>query len=158
MNHPPNALTLATAGLQRAQAQWLPWLQALALLAARLYLLQVFFQAGWVKLQDWESTLFLFAEEYQVPLLPTELAAWLGTGGELVFSVLVALGLLGRPAALGLFAVNLVATISYPGISESGLKDHVLWGVLSAGVALFGPGRLSLDALWWPRWLSRHQR
>jgi len=130
-----------------------PWGQSLALLAARLYLLDVFFRSGLTKLQDWESTLFLFAEEYHVPILPPELAAWLGTGGELVFPVLLAVGLLSRPAALGVFFLNAVAAYSYPDISAAGMKDHVLWGVLSLALVLFGPGRLALDAWWMPRWL-----
>jgi putative oxidoreductase len=137
--------------LIEAASQALPWLQSLALLAARLYLLHVFFRAGLTKLEDWESTLFLFTEEYHVPLLPPELAAWMGTAGELGLSALLALGLLGRPAALGLFFVNLMAALSYPDITPAGLKDHVLWGVLALGLALFGPGRLALDAWWWPR-------
>ncbi|MBC7700362.1 DoxX family protein [Aquabacterium sp.] len=130
-----------------------PWAQALALLAARLYLLDVFFKSGLTKLQDWDSTLFLFAEEYHVPVLPPELAAWMGTGGELVFSVLLAVGLFSRPAALGVFFLNAVAAYSYPDISAAGLKDHVLWGVLSFALVLFGPGRLALDAWVMPRWL-----
>ncbi|MEY2840524.1 MAG: hypothetical protein RJB60_2823, partial [Pseudomonadota bacterium] len=67
----------------------LPWLQALALLAARLFLLSVFFRAGLSKLQDWDSTLFLFQEEYHVPLLPPALAAIMGTAGELGLSALL---------------------------------------------------------------------
>jgi putative oxidoreductase len=128
-----------------------PALQDLALLAARLYLLKVFFTSGLTKIEDWETTLFLFEEEYQVPVLPPELAAYVGTGGELVFPVLLALGLLSRPAALGVFAVNLVAVLSYPALEAAGIQQHVLWGVLAAGLLLFGPGRLSLDAWWWPK-------
>ncbi|MDI1257923.1 DoxX family protein [Aquabacterium sp.] len=135
---------------QRAE----PWAQSLALLAARLYLLDVFFKSGLTKLQDWDSTLFLFAEEYHVPVLPPELAAWMGTGGELIFPVLLAVGLFSRPAALGVFFLNAVAAYSYPDISAAGLKDHVLWAVLSFALVLFGPGRLALDAWlmrrWWP--------
>jgi putative oxidoreductase len=112
----------------------------------------VFLRSGWLKLQDWEGTLFLFQEEYHVPLLPPELAAWMGTGGELVFPVLLALGLLSRPAALGLFVVNAMAVISYPDLAPAALKDHHLWGVLAAGLAVFGAGRLSLDRLVWRRW------
>jgi len=129
----------------------LPWLQAIALLAARLFLLAVFFRSGLSKLQDWDSTLFLFQEEYHVPLLPPALAAIIGTAGELGLSALLALGVLSRPAALGLFMVNLVAAISYPDLSAAGLKDHQLWGVLCLGLALFGPGALSIDAFVWRR-------
>lgn len=161
--HPPLAPSpllrgpcLVTRLSQLAQA-WLraqAWPQALALLGARLFLLDVFFRSGLIKLQDWEATLFLFQEEYHVPLLPPELAAWMGTGGELVCSALLALGLLTRPAALGLFVVNAMAVISYPGLSAIALKDHQLWGVLALGLALFGGGKLAVDALWWRRWSS----
>jgi len=129
---------------------WEVWPQSLALLAARLYLCQVFFRSGLTKVADWDATLFLFAEEYHVPLLSPELAAWMGTGGELVLSALLAVGLLTRPAALGLFIVNAMAVISYPDLSAAALKDHHLWGVLSASLALFGAGLVSADALaWW---------
>lgn len=130
----------------------LPWLQALALLAVRLFLLDVFFRAGLSKLLDWDSTLFLFQEEYRVPLLPPEWAAMMGTAAELVLPSLLALGLLTRPAAVGLFLVNMVAVISYPDLSAAGLKDHHLWGVLCMVLALFGPGALSADGFLW-RWL-----
>lgn len=133
-----------------------PALQDVALLAARLYLLKVFFTSGLTKIEDWDTTLFLFEEEYQVPVLPPELAAYLGTGGELVFPVLLALGLLSRPAALGVFAVNLVAVLSYPALEAAGIQQHILWGVLAAGLVLFGPGRLSLDAWWWPKATQTH--
>ncbi len=130
----------------------LPWLQTLALLAVRLYLLDVFFRSGLSKLLDWDSTLFLFQEEYHVPVLPPEWAAAMGTAGELGLSSLLALGLLTRPAAVGLFMVNLMAVISYPDLTAAGLKDHQLWGVLCTALALFGPGALSADGFLW-RWL-----
>ncbi|HEX5356286.1 MAG TPA: DoxX family protein [Aquabacterium sp.] len=131
------------------------WPQALTLLAARLYLFDVFFTSGLTKVRDWDATLFLFSEEYHVPVLPPELAAWMGTGGELGFSVLLALGLLTRPAAVGLFFVNAMAVISYPDLAPAALKDHHLWGVLALVLACFGAGRLSLDSLAWRRWLNR---
>jgi putative oxidoreductase len=134
----------------QAMRVW-PWLQALALLAVRLYLLHVFFRSGLSKLQDWDSTLFLFQEEYHVPILPPALAAVMGTAGELGLSALLALGVLTRPAAVGLFVVNLMAAISYQDISPAGLKDHHLWGVLCLVLALFGAGALSFDAFWWRR-------
>ena len=57
-------------------------LQPLALLAARFYVGWAFFSSGLTKLRDWDSTLLLFEYEYQVPVLPFELAAYLGTIGE----------------------------------------------------------------------------
>jgi putative oxidoreductase len=121
-------------------------LQAPAQLLARLYMANVFFLSGLTKLRDWSITLELFASEYKVPLLPTELAAWMGTGGELVLPVLLLLGLGGRFAALGLSVVNAVAAVSLPDIAPAALQQHITWGVLLAGLALFGGGRWSLDA------------
>ncbi len=143
MNH-PLALRLLPA-LQRA-VRALESLQPAALLAARLYVAQVFFASGLTKLRDWETTLALFADEYHVPLLPTELAAVLGTGGELVLPVLLVLGLAGRFAAAGLFVVNAVAVISLADIPPAALQQHQFWGSLLLGLLLWGPGRWAVDA------------
>ena len=48
------------------------------------------------------STEYLFAEEYRVPLLPPETAAYLATYAEHLLPALLVLGLLTRPAAVGL--------------------------------------------------------
>jgi putative oxidoreductase len=125
--------------------------QPLALLVARLYVVQAFFLSGLTRLRDWDTTLALFADEYHVPLLPTEMAAWLGTGGELVLPALLALGLFARCAALGLFVVNAVAVISLAEIGPAALQQHQFWGSLLLGLLLWGPGRWSLDA-----WLGKH--
>jgi putative oxidoreductase len=128
--------------------------QPLALLAARLYVAQVFFASGLTKLRDWETTLALFADEYQVPLLSPPVAAALGTAGEIVLPVLLALGLGGRFAAAGLFVVNAVAVISLAEIAPAALQQHVLWGCLLIAVVLWGPGRWSVDRVLMPRWNS----
>jgi putative oxidoreductase len=125
-------------------------LQAPALLAARLYVAHAFFLSGLTKIRDWETTLALFENEYAVPLLPFEWAAVLGTGGELVLPVLLALGLAGRFAAAGLSVVNIVAVISLAEIAPVALQQHQFWGSLLVGVLLWGPGRWSADA-----WLAR---
>ena len=75
------------AAFLRTVGSWgagLDRLQPLAALAARLYVAQVFFLSGLTKLRDWETTLFLFTEEYKVPVLTPPVAAVLGTAGELV--------------------------------------------------------------------------
>ncbi len=120
--------------------------QPLALLGARLFVAWAFFASGLTKLRDWETTLALFMDEYNVPLLPTMLAAMLGTAGELVLPVLLAFGLAGRFAALGLSAINIVAVLSLAEIAPAALAQHQLWGVLLVVVVLWGPGRWSLDA------------
>lgn len=114
-------------------------------LGIRLLLAGIFFQAGLAKIASWSATLALFQYEYEVPLLPPELAAYLGTGAELFFPGLLVLGLGTRFAALALFVFNAVAVLSYPGLSEVGLKDHQTWGLLLLVVAFYGPGRFSLD-------------
>lgn len=88
----------------------------LLLLALRLYIASVFFKAGLTKIEDWDTTLFLFTEEYSVPLLPPTLAALLGTAGELLLPPLLAIGLAGRFAALGLTVVNAMALLAYPAL------------------------------------------
>ena len=122
-------------------------LQPLALLAARLYVAQAFFLSGLTKLRDWDTTLALFADEYQVPLLPVPVAAFAGTAAELVLPVLLALGLGGRFAAAGLSVVNVVAVISLAEIAPAALQQHQFWGSLLLALVLWGPGRWSMDAL-----------
>ncbi len=137
--------------LARTATRVLEALQPVALLAARLYVGAAFFRSGLTKIADWETTLALFQDEYKVPLLPTHLAAVMGTGGELVLPVLLVLGLFGRFGALGLSVVNVIAVLSLEEIAPAALAQHQLWGCLLAAVVLWGPGKLSLDAWWWPR-------
>ena len=144
------SITTTLAPALRRATGWLDTLQPLALLAARLYVAQVFFLSGLTKIRDWETTLALFENEYQVPLLPPALAAWMGTGGELLLPVLLALGLAGRFAAAGLSVVNVVAVLSLAEIAPAALQQHQVWGSLLLGLLLWGPGRLSLDA-----WIGR---
>jgi putative oxidoreductase len=120
-------------------------LQPLALLAARLYVGWAFFASGLTKLNDWDSTLFLFEEEYNVPILPFELAAYLGTAGELILPILLVLGLMTRFAAVGLFFVNIVAVISLADIPPLAYAEHILWGVLLAQIVIFSGGFLTVD-------------
>jgi len=128
--------------------------QPLAQGAARLYVAQAFFLSGLTKLRDWNITLALFQDEYQVPLLPPAVAAVAGTTGELVLPVLLALGLAGRFAAAGLSVVNVVAVVSLAEIAAPALQQHVFWGSLLLGLLLWGPGRWSLDRFVLP-WLQR---
>jgi putative oxidoreductase len=130
--------------IQKTMA-WLEALQPLALLGARLFVGQAFFLSGLTKLRDWDTTLALFADEYQVPLLAPEVAAVAGTAGELVLPVMLVLGLGGRFAAAGLFVVNAVAVVSLMEIAPAALQQHQFWGSLLVAVLLWGPGRWSVD-------------
>jgi len=129
-------------------------LQPLALLAARFYVGWAFFVSGLTKLRDWESTLFLFEEEYAVPFINFELAAWLGTAGELILPVLLVLGLGGRFSAAGLSIVNIVAVVSLEAIAPAAFTLHILWGVLLVQIVLWGSGPVSIDRLLKRKFLS----
>lgn len=138
-------ITERIGSMVRPAVKGLEALAPLLDLGIRLYVANVFWKSGLTKFQSWDTTLALFENEYHVPLLSPELAAALGTATELSFPVLLALGLAGRFSALVLFALNIVAVVSYPDLNEAGLKDHLYWGILLAVTALHGPGRLSLD-------------
>jgi putative oxidoreductase len=120
-------------------------------LLIRLWVANAFLKSGLTKIDNWDSTLYLFNNEYHVPLLPPELAAYAGTFIELCFPVLLALGLGTRFTALVLFVFNIMAVISYPGLEEVGIKDHQYWGLLLLVPLLHGAGKLSLDYLFQKR-------
>jgi putative oxidoreductase len=127
-------------------------LQPVLLVVLRIYVSWQFLKSGWLKLHDWETTQFLFEEEYHVPLLTPGFAAVLGTAGEIVFPALLVAGLLSRYAALGLTAVNVMAVVAYAHVLmsegfEAALGQHYLWGLMLLTVIVFGPGRLSVDAV-----------
>jgi putative oxidoreductase len=116
-------------------------------LSVRLYLAHIFWKGGMVKLSSWMSTVMLFTMVYDVPLLPPEIAAYVTTVVELGGSCLLAIGLAGRWAALLLFGLNIVASISYGQISEAALQEAFYVGILFLYFVLHGPGLLSADAL-----------
>jgi putative oxidoreductase len=125
-------------------------LESLLLLATRVWVSSEFLQSGWLKITSWQNTVFLFENEYRVPLLPPGLAAVAGTAGELVLPVLLIAGVAGRLSAAGLFAVNVMAVVSYAHVLltegfEAAVGQHYLWGFALLVLAVFGPGRLSVD-------------
>jgi len=144
------ALLLAQAALRR-----LDGLSPAVDLVVRVFVATVFFKSGLTKVASWATTVSLFENEYAVPLLSPEAAAALGTTVELVFPVLLVLGLGGRLSAFVLFVFNIVAVVSYPDLGEVGLRDHQMWGLLLLVTLLHGPGKLSLDHLIGRRFLGR---
>ena len=130
-------------------------LRSLLLLGTRFYVGWQFTKSGWLKITTWDTTLDLFRNEYHVPLLPPDVAAVMGTCGELGFPILLYLGLFTRLGALGQFFVNGMAVISYRQVLlaegyEAALGQHILWGYMLLVVMVFGGGRFSLD-----HWLER---
>jgi len=131
----------------RAAYRGLDFLAPVVDLAVRLWVAAVFFKSGLTKIQSWDTTLLLFTNEYKVPFLSPEAAAYLGTGAELVLPVFLALGLGGRLAAFALFVFNIVAVVSYPELEGAGLEQHYVWGIMLLVTLLHGPGALSVDRL-----------
>lgn len=123
------------------------WTQPFVLLGIRLYVSWIFFKAGLGKVQNLDRTIYLFENEFQVPILSPQVAAYMATIGELALPVFLTLGLLGRLSALKLFILNAVAVISYPKLLEGNFYDHKLWGLGLLFIVLWGPGKIALDYL-----------
>ena len=141
-------INLFTKGLR--PFLWLmDFLQPVGDLAARCWVAWIFFKAGLVKIESWDATLMLFRYEYQVPILPSDWAAVIGTGAELLLPILLVIGLGGRLTILLLFIYNIVAMISYPFLwtaeGAAGFDFHVNWGILLALLMFHGSGKLSVD-------------
>jgi putative oxidoreductase len=141
------------SNLARPVVHGLETLRPLLDLGIRLYVANVFWKSGLSKIASFDTTVALFTDEYKVPLLTPELAAATAIVVELVFPVLLALGLSGRLAAGVLFGFNIIAVISYPDLNEIGIKDHRYWGILLLVPLLHGPGRLSIDHYLRKRWM-----
>lgn len=115
---------------------------AIAEIPLRLGVALVFWRSGQTKLDNWDLTVMLFREEYQVPLVPAELAAYLATAVEHAAPIMLLLGLGTRFAAAAMLGMALVIQLFvYP----SSYPDHLLWLGPLLYLLLRGPGVLSLD-------------
>lgn len=120
---------------------------SILLLAARVGVGAVFFKSGLVKIASWQATLQLFAFEYQVPLLPPELAATLAAAVELSAPVLLFAGFGARFAAAAMLGMTLVIQVFvYP----ANWAEHLTWAALLGFIITRGAGALSAD-----HWLAR---
>jgi len=141
-----NLIALYQSAVDKMHAYFTP----LLLLFTRLWVASIFLKSGYLKVTTWDSTLYLFEEEYQVPFVHWELAAYLGTAAELILPVFIILGLLTRPMSVALFMVNVTAVISYPVLWDGGFFDHQLWGAMILMNIVWGAGTLSAD-----HWLKK---
>lgn len=113
-------------------------------LPLRFAVATVFWSSAMAKLANWETTLSLFSDEYQLPLVPPEIAAYLATSVEISTPALLVLGLLTRPAAFILLGMTAVIEIFvYP----LAWPTHIQWAAMLLVLLCRGPGRLSLDHL-----------
>src|SRR5579859_3195797 len=90
----------------------------------RIAAFSVFMRSGLVKLDDWSSTLALFADEYKVPVLPPALSAYMATTIELGASTAILLGFATRFAALSV--IGMIATIQFL-VYPTAWPDHIQW-------------------------------
>lgn len=115
-------------------------------LACRFSIAGVFWLSGRTKVEGWftltDTTFLLFKQDYALPLIPPELAAYLATTAEHVLPILLVLGLFTRVAALGVLGMAAVIQIFvYP----SGWPTHLTWAAPMLYLLGRGPGRWSLD-------------
>ncbi len=145
--------TLYQTLIQKLEAFGAP----LADLAVRFWVGLVFFRSGLQKLDDWESTLFLFEYEYAVPLLPFEIAAYMGTAFELAMPIFLFVGLAARLAAVPLLGMAL--TIQFVlGANNPAYNDfnHFAWMTFLLVIIARGPGVISVDHWVRQKFMRRH--
>ena len=94
------------------------------------------------KLANWETAVALFADEYKLPLLPPQLAAYAAVTTELTMPVLLVLGLATRAAALALLGMTTVIEVFvYP----QAWPTHIQWAAMLLVLLCRGAGKVSLD-------------
>jgi putative oxidoreductase len=132
----------------RRVAERIPY--SLVALVARFAVAAVFWRSAMTKVDESfqvkSTTFFLFKEEYKVPIIPPDIAAYLASYQELIGAVLLVIGLATRLTALAF--IGMVAVIQifvYP----SGWPDHLLWFALLFLLVARGPGAISVDHLIW---------
>jgi putative oxidoreductase len=104
----------------------------------------VFWNSAMTKLANWDTAIALFVDEYKVPLLAPEVAAYIAVTIELTTPVLLVLGLATRPVALVLLAMTAVIEgFVYP----LAWPTHIQWAAMLLVLLCRGAGKLSLDEL-----------
>jgi putative oxidoreductase len=109
---------------------------------------------GFLQLND--VAVLLFTSEFKLHLpggpysFPApEVMAFLVACAEILFPILLVLGLATRVAACALLLMTLVVELTVP----DGWPVHVTWAAMALGIMASGPGRLSLD-----HWFGFEQR
>jgi putative oxidoreductase len=105
---------------------------------------------GFLQLND--TAVLLFSDEFKLHLpggpysFPApEAMAFLVGSAEILFPILLVLGLLTRLAASALLVMTLVVELTVP----DGWPIHITWAAMALAIMAWGPGRLSLDHWLW---------
>ena len=130
----------------------LSWLErvpyAVLALPLRLAVATVFWNSAMAKLANWDTAISLFTDEYNVPLLPPVLAAYMALAIELTTPVLLVVGLFTRAAALVLLCMTAVIEIF---IYPQAWPTHIQWAAMLLVLLFRGAGAISLDNVLWRR-------
>ncbi|MSP84023.1 MAG: DoxX family protein [Alphaproteobacteria bacterium] len=132
------SLTRVLAALPRAESLGGSALQ----LVFRLWMAKLFWDSAMVKLQGWSTTVSLFRDLYQVPLLPPELAAWGAVTVDLVGPILLLVGFATRFAAIPMLGMTLTIQFLVPDFYR---VEHYYWMMLLLSLIVRGPGLVSID-------------
>jgi putative oxidoreductase len=158
MTHATHSSHASITLVERAQrvVAWLDRIPYSALaIPLRLAVATIFWNSAMTKLANWETAVELFREEYRVPLVPPELAAYLSVSIELAAPVLLVLGLATRPVALILLGMTAVIEIFvYP----QAWPTHIQWAAMLLVLLARGAGRFSIDWLIWRRVMGTSDR
>src|ERR1700720_179288 len=111
-------------------------------LVIRLWLAQIFFVSGGLKLTHWDTALYLAAHEYPVSWLSAGAAATIGVCIEVIGGALLALGFMTRYAAVPMLALALVAQFAY-----LPFDNQLFWTALFGWFAVCGAGPISVDSM-----------
>jgi len=142
------AVTPLRSSVYEIVSRVLSWLDrvpyTLLALPLRFAVATVFWRSGLAKLPNWDTTISLFTDEYQVPLLPPALAAYMALTIELITPILLVLGLFTRFAALILLGMTAVIEVFvYP----QAWPTHIQWAAMLFVLLCRGAGTFSLDYL-----------
>ncbi|ARP82848.1 hypothetical protein CAL12_19870 [Bordetella genomosp. 8] len=145
-----SALLAAIAAVRRGIEKFAqPWLVQLLL---RIALAVPFWKSGILKWQGFlqlnDTAITLFTDEFQLhlpggpyPFPAPAVFAFLSGCGEVMFPVLLVLGLGTRFAAIGLLLMTCIIELTVP----DGWPVHLTWAAMALGIAAWGPGRISID-------------
>jgi putative oxidoreductase len=121
-------------------------------LVMRVALAVPFWKSGILKwtgfLQLSDTAVTLFTDEFMLhlpggpyPFPAPTVFAFLSGSGEIMFPILLVLGLATRFAALGLLFMTIIVELTVP----NGWPIHITWAAMALGIMAWGPGRASID-------------
>ncbi|GCB05281.1 DoxX family protein [Ralstonia sp. SET104] len=151
----PTQPTLPSTGFALRVRRIVAWLDrvphTVLALPLRLAVATVFWNSAMTKLANWETSLELFREDYRLPLLPPDPAAYLAASIELTAPILLVLGLATRPVALILLGMTTVIEVFvYP----LAWPTHIQWAAMLLVLLCRGAGGFSIDAWLRKRWFG----